>query len=846
MRKVANRAPIRHLAVRMIKKSGKKNIPLICAIFLTTMLFTTLFSVGISMLQTEQKSTMRQVGGSDMASFKYGTVQDYDTIRADHSVKKCSYRIIVGELVNAGLKNNVTEVNYAQDENARSMFCYPTTGHMPQKINEAAVSRRTLDELKIPAKLGQRMVLDIKVGEKTYHDTFTLCGYWDGDPVAMSQECFVSEAYQQKRAPSPEKAWRQDMADSAGYYMIDFDFKNSFDIRGKLLSMLYANGYDLEEVQYGINWAYAWSTVDASTIVFVLSILFLIMAAGYLIIYNIFQISVTSDIREYGMLKTIGTTEKQLKWIVRFRACYLAAAAIPAGLAAGTILARLFFPMVLDSMEQGEESMVFSVHPAIYLFAVVFTLVTVLIGCRKPCRVAGKVSPVEAVSYTEISGVHKKNRRVRKVTSMQLAGQNFGREKKRAAVVICSMTMALVLTNGIYAVIRSLDADLYVSQSIIGDFSIQNYAVNSPGIMTDENSVVDEETVRQLGNLDGVMEQSNIYCSRWNMAQLTPEGQKLAEQLKSEMPENFWDTETVDTAAVDGKIECEIYGMEKWGLEQLDVEEGELDWKKFATGKYVIADAYQLVADTEDGTDSYPFYHAGDSVTLYDDSGTVGTYEVLAVAQLPYALSTKSYSTMGCRAILPESEFLQKLDASGALYSILNAEPGKEEQLGQQIRQITEHTQDLTVVSRQTYLDEFYRFVHTIEVVGGTLAGILALIGIMNFANAIITGIRQRAGELAMLEAVGMTRRQMTAMLLWEGIYYAILTAVLSLVVFALLGKFLLEAAVGEIWFFSWHFTVLPILCCIPVFLVLAVLIPLAEGKRMQRSSVVERMRFQE
>ena len=130
--------------------------------------------------------------------------------------------------------------------------------------------------------------------------------------------------------------------------------------------------------------------------------------------------------------------------------------------------------------------------------------------------------------------------------------------------------------------------------------------------------------------------------------------------------------------------------------------------------------------------------------------------------------------------------------------------------------------------------------------VGGTLAGILALIGIMNFANAIITGIRQRAGELAMLEAVGMTRRQMTAMLLWEGVYYAILTAVLSLVVFALLGKFLLEAVVGEIWFFSWHFTVLPILCCIPVFLVLAVLIPLTEGKRMQRSSVVERMRFQE
>lgn len=58
----------------------------------------------------------------------------------------------------------------------------------------------------------------------------------------------------------------------------------------------------------GINWAYGASSVDWQTVAVIAGILALIILSGYLIIYNIFSISVTRDIQFYGLLKTIGAT----------------------------------------------------------------------------------------------------------------------------------------------------------------------------------------------------------------------------------------------------------------------------------------------------------------------------------------------------------------------------------------------------------------------------------------------------------------------------------------------------------------------------------------------------------
>ena len=142
-------------------------------------------------------------------------------------------------------------------------------------------------------------------------------------------------------------------------------------------------------------------------------------------------------------------------------------------------------------------------------------------------------------------------------------------------------------------------------------------------------------------------------------------------------------------------------------------------------------------------------------------------------------------------------------------------------------------------LKREDYVNMFY-------LVGGALAAVLALIGILNFINAIVTGMLARQQEFAMMEAVGMTERQLAHMLVWEGICYAIFTMVFAIAANCLVGRFLIEGLAGDIWFFTYQPTIAPLLACLPVLIVLAAVIPYLASRSLHRRSVVERMRIAE
>ena len=130
-----------------------------------------------------------------------------------------------------------------------------------------------------------------------------------------------------------------------------------------------------------------------------------------------------------------------------------------------------------------------------------------------------------------------------------------------------------------------------------------------------------------------------------------------------------------------------------------------------------------------------------------------------------------------------------------------------------------------------------------IKLVGGTLSGILALIGILNFVNAVVTSIISRKREFAMMSAVGMTGKQLKTMLTWEGIHYAVFTTICSLIVGPLLSYVVVNGIAGEMFFFTYHFTLLPILICVPILLLLSAVIPSISYRTICGDSIVNRLR---
>jgi putative ABC transport system permease protein len=840
MLKVGNKKVIRTLSLRMMKANKKKNIAVIIAILLTTTMFTTLFSVGMSMLETTRKSTMRQVGIQSMAGFKYGRACDYEKLKADTKIKNISYRIIVGNLVEKSLEDLATEVYYATDENAKDMFSYPTTGRMPTAENEIAVSSITLDKIGLKKELGETIHLNIQIGEKVIENDFILSGYWEGDPVAMSQLAYVSKAYQEIAAPEPSISYYDSSwSNVTGYWSIDFNFYNSINIEKQVKELLKRNGYDPDIYQYGVNWAYETTSMDITTVTLDLVVLFIILMAGYLIIYNIFYIGVITDIHEYGLLKTIGTSRKQLKRIVQIQALSLAIIGIPIGLIIGTIVSRVIFPIILRNSSLALEDMVISIHPIIYIFAILFTLITVIIGCRKPGKIASRVSPIEAVKYEQITSSRKRKKKSKKITTVGLALANLARDKKRVGIVVLSLTLSVLLVNGIYSVIIGLDPDKYVSRNIIGDFNILNVAENSN---LDNDSVLSKRDINYLSSLEGVTDCFNVYCDRSAGIEFNPDREKIVEQLLSNCKETAIQN-VVESYKSSNWIGYDYYGIDEGVIDDLTMYEGKVDKEKWETGNYAVCYSYQII-DRSAEDKSIPMIHAGDDVTVTLQNGKQKTYTVMAIAKMPYAFSTKMYSTLGGQIIVPASEYVTEEGDTGALVRVLNVEADALDSVGAKIDTYVNQADYLTYVSKQLYLDEFDEFIRSIEIIGGALAFILAIIGVMNFANAIITGIWRRSREMAIMQAVGLTKKQLIGMLVYEGMFYGFFAVLVTILIHITIGGAFIKFLAGEIWFFEYHFTIMPIVICLPFILFISALIPFLTYHKMKNQSIVERMKI--
>lgn len=855
MTKVKNRKVIRRLAVRELKANRKMNLVVILSIVLTCILFTTLTSIGGSLINGSQQETMRQVGGSCMAGLKYVLPEDYEKVRQDGAAHDVVYRILVGNAINEEFRNFAVEINCAgSKESAKTMFCEPTTGRLPESYDEIAVSSLVLDALGLPQEIGITVPLTINVDDELIEQNFKLSGFWQGEKVAMAQIGWVSKSFTYKNAPTPTKRFNDQKSEHtlyAGYWQVDFNFANSWNIEKKttaLLDRIYGDSGYVPDV--GINWAYTTSSVDGDMLAGGIVMILVIFAAGYLIIFNIFHINISANIRSYGLLKTIGTTSKQIRRMVRAQAAVYCAIGIPFGLIIGVLSGKVLFRSIMLTMNiysAASYTINAKLLMMICLASAVFTFLTVMISCRKPCKIAGSVSPIEALRYNE-TDIHtkKKDKKTGRITPLAVARNNMSRSRKKTVIVVLSLTLSMVLVNTLFTILKGIDMDKYVSSQIVGDFIITHEPNINDG---DELFQITPDQLEYLKSIDGAKHIDPIYF-QWGSLTLSGKPLERLNALCDKYAAN--DKYGELDAASDGEVTADVYGVPDDVMRLLEPDDGTIDMEKWKSGKYAVINTYYLDADDEKGE---PLYSVGDTVdlTVLDINITTDTpdrkenkkeFEVMAVCDMPYAISSQRYSILGAQVIIPDSEYFGLTENRNAMTVTMDSEDGRFDEVDKQIRYMTDSgDSQVRMKSKQTYMEEFDDFIKMIKLVGGTLSGILALIGILNFVNAVVTGILSRKRELAMMNAVGMTGRQLKKMLMWEGVHYAALTAVCSLIFGLLLDSVFVKNIAEGLFFFTYHFTILPILVCVPVLLMLSAAIPFISFRSICKESVVDRLR---
>ncbi|MEA1960677.1 MAG: FtsX-like permease family protein, partial [Bacillota bacterium] len=152
----------------------------------------------------------------------------------------------------------------------------------------------------------------------------------------------------------------------------------------------------------------------------------------------------------------------------------------------------------------------------------------------------------------------------------------------------------------------------------------------------------------------------------------------------------------------------------------------------------------------------------------------------------------------------------------------------------------------LDYYSKVTLRQTFQSMIDMYHLVGGALCAILALIGILNFINSMMTSVLSRHKEIAMLQSVGMTGQQVKKMLIFEGLGYSFLGLLCSLVLSIVASVTVVQMMGAELSYFTWHFTLYPVALCVVPMIVITALIPLLCYKKMSQKTVVERLRTTE
>lgn len=878
--KVKNQTCIRRLSFRALKASRKKNIIAVTAIALTTLLFTALFTIALSLNNSYQTYTFRQIGGYCHGTFKEVNEDQIAAISAHPNVRETGRRTVIGYINTGKFAKVPAEVSYMDKNCTKWSYAEPVEGHMPEQEKEITMDTGSLKLLGITPEVGTQITLTWTVGsqdslsyEKT--DTFTLAGWWEYDDLSPVHYINISQDYAKAiEAEASNKGIEPFRTD------LNVMMKSSVNIRGQMEQVDSDLGYDWESrdlensVRIGVNWGYTSSQlgerIDPETILSIIAFLVLIIFTGYLIIYNIFQISVTEDIRFYGLLKTIGVTPRQLRRIIRWQALLLCIIGIPAGLILGYGVGAVLTPVVMKRMTLGAVSTSLSSSPLIFLGAALFSLITVIFSCFRPGRIAGKVSPVEAAKFTSKQNTRKKKRSTRGAKIHQMAFANLGRNKVKTLLVIVSLSLSVVLLNVLVTFVSGFDIDRYLAQKTCADFIVSNTDYfRSNG---ESGECITEDTISKI------RKNTTSTLSGCGYAPLNRPDFWMTEEAWRELAGNYLTEEEMEQELKfypekNGLIGVSVLleGLDDALFDKLNILEGDIQ-PLLSPDNHAIA----LAVPTDDYgnasvPDSYPAI--GDILTLtYVDEAYVidnrtgepcdestpdeyleyyiakehdVTYTVCAYITVPDSMSYR-FSTLGYEAII-SSQALQE-DSKQEIHSLfyLFDTPDSQSELAAEKYLADLTGGDLSEImyeSKATARADFEGFQKMFLIVGGLLCAIIGLVGILNFFNAIMTGILSRKREFAVLQSIGMTNRQLKKMLIYEGLFYALASSAAALILSVLLYPLLGNLLETMFWFFRAHFTVLPVMITIPVFAFLGFGIPSVIYHHTGKQSIVDRLR---
>ena len=355
-----------------------------------------------------------------------------------------------------------------------------------------------------------------------------------------------------------------------------------------------------------------------------------------------------------------------------------------------------------------------------------------------------------------------------------------------------------------------------------------------------------------MENQEGLEAVGHLYTKRldWQLDEGTAAniGNFYTEEMLADWAEYDPHGANQVTAALENRqAGAVVYGVDGIPLDTITQEQyrmdGSFDPEAFASGEYVLA-----VGPAAEPGQAYPVLPVptvGSTVTLDGRAYTVMAVVYPLTPVMEGAAEQGASDVLELSFLLPSRAFRENWPENTLRKLFVDVDDAHLEETQNWLDDYTKTTDtSLPVTSRQTMAEQYETETRSSAVMGSAVSVVIALVGVLNFVNSMVTAIVSRKREFAVIQSVGMTKKQLCRMLAYEGLFYAALTLAASYLISSLAVGVAVRAIVAG-GFTTFRFTLLPLAVCTPILLAFAVLIPFLCFKDLEKQSIVERLRME-
>ena len=810
---------LNRLTIRNLKLNKRRTIVTIIGIILATALLTAVATMAVSLKESVTLRSKKVDGDFHLLLYDM-TDKEKESVINNRQVESYYETHEVGYGVLDGCVNDSKPYVYIEaldSDTFEKAEINVTSGRLPEDDSEIVISSHIKTNGGVKYNLGDKITFDI--GDRTYNGkklyqndtyredeqleakqtkTYKVVGICDRLPygeeprtapgysvitLANKADTSLNKSDIYLRFNKKALKDRYDLtADILGVDKTLFNKLNSGKLEDKEIQTLKSQ-LDKTHSYYINNSLIKYEAFYDSSVAFVYNmaavVMVIIIITSAVCISNSFAISINQKTKQYGMLASIGATPRQIRKNVFFEAAFMGVigivAGIGGGLSASYILVVLSNKMLIDTFEM---SIVYAPSLLGVLLSIVLAIVTIVLSALVPAIRASRMAPIIAINHSEDIKIKSKSLKTPKLIGKVwgeggvLAYKNMKRNKRKYRVITISIALSVSTFIALYGFMSLLTESVnrYANDKI----DLRVYMSSYKSMSVDEANKKVSNIVNRINNETNI---TDFTFARGFYASLKDEP-KYSSDYKEV---NKYEAGLAENNGY--YISIISLGNEEYGkyIKKLGISK-----ETAQSGGILVDNTYQYINNGNDIKyfNIYDGYKAGDVLTYRIDtsnssksldnsksSDDTTLYDIRIVAlsnERPFGYDN-AYTSYGY--LIVSDDYMNRIDTKNTDSTLLNIncdDPDKAQDI--LVNEFNIGQNYIFNAAQERRNDE--KLILTMKIFLYGFIAIVSLIGITNIFNTVTTGMELRGKEFAMLQSIGMTKKEFDKMIRLESVFY--------------------------------------------------------------------------